>query len=94
MKDANEKRQDGMNEARVSEEVAASLLAQIIDRKYAESHAVSNHVLDDCILHEVAKKAWEEELVGKFQRRYMVNWSEEYGSQMYYIKPDDKIDDS
>ena len=41
MKDANEKRQEGMNEARVSEEVAASLLAQIIDRKYAESHAVS-----------------------------------------------------
>lgn len=68
-------------------------MSAIIQRKFSDSHIATDHVLEDCILQDVAQQSWERELVGKFQKRYMVNWSKQYGSHMYYVKPDDKIDD-
>lgn len=76
-----------------NEQTNTLLASAIMERKFSDSHLITNHVIQDCILQDVAQKSWENELVGKFHKRYMVNWSKQYGSHMYYMKADDKIDD-
>ena len=71
-----------------------TLMEDIGAKKFSDSHLLTQHVLDDCILHQVAAKAWEKELVSRFQKQYMVKWAQGYGENMYHLAADKKYDDS
>ena len=43
-----------------------TIMEQIEKRVHADSHQVSHHILDGCILEDVAKHIWQEEVVSKF----------------------------
>ena len=57
------------------------------------SQLASHHVLDECILEDVAKQAWTKELLTKFQKPYLAHWTKGYSTHMYHLKPDEKADD-
>lgn len=67
-----------------------TIMQQVASGVPFESHQVSHHILDDCILEDVAKHIWQEELVTKFQRPYMANWSKGFSTHMYHLKSDVK----
>ena len=58
-----------------------------------DSHMLSHHVLDSCILDKVASQVWEKELLGKFQKPYLAHLAKSYSTHMYMVKQDGKLDD-
>lgn len=54
---------------------------------------VSEHILDNVILEKVAHRAWQKELVQKFQKPYVCKWASNQSVHMFHFRADDQQDD-
>ena len=55
---------------------------------------ISEHILGDIILQNVAHDAWQKELTSKFKQPYVCKWATNQSIHMFHIRPDDLLDNA
>ena len=84
---------DSRRNAEIVNDGEQNIMEQVEGGIFSSSQIMSHHVIDECILQEVAQQMWSKELLQKYQKSYLSHQAKSYGTHMYQLRADDKVDD-
>ena len=68
-------------------------MAQVARGVMVDSQEVSNYVIDECLLQDVAQQMWEKEVVAKKMQPFITQDAMDYSTNMYMVAADKRFDD-